>query len=50
MKRGKAAMEERYGLDELLIHTQSDWNWGYLGGMISAVRWVLGDELGNLDS
>jgi hypothetical protein len=43
-------VEERIGNAVLEEDVSSDWNWGFLNGSVSAVRWVLGDEWGNLDS
>jgi len=43
-------MEEQYGINELMSHVASDFDWGMLSGKISAIRWVLGDEWDNLDS
>lgn len=30
--------------------SDDQFSWGMLSGSISAIRWVLGDEWGNLDS
>lgn len=46
----KRLVEEQYGADELARDVESDWNWGYLSGRISALRWVLGEDWGMLDS
>jgi hypothetical protein len=35
-------------LNRLLI--DPDWEWGYLNGMVAAVRWVLGEEWDFLDT
>lgn len=42
---------EKYGEDFLLISEDSpDFDWGYLNGVLATLRWVLGDEMDNLDS
>lgn len=41
-------LEERYGHEAM--QPGSDFEWGMLSGELSALRWVLGDEWGNLDS
>ncbi|MFC9975230.1 restriction endonuclease [Spirillospora sp. NPDC127200] len=50
MLKAKKDMEERYGLDELLSHMESDFAWGMLSGKISAIRWILGYDWDMLDS
>lgn len=50
MRSAQREMEERYGVEELESHTASDWNWGFLSGKVSAIRWVLGYEWDMLDS
>ena len=42
------AIEERYGKDNLL--PADEWEWGYIQGKLSALRWVLGDEWDFLDT
>ncbi|OBY29391.1 hypothetical protein [Mycolicibacter kumamotonensis] len=49
-ERGKRRVEEQIPREVLDQDVASDWDWGFLGGSISAIRWVLGDEWGNLDS
>jgi hypothetical protein len=50
----KAPMESiinKYGNEFLPLSEESaDFDWGYINGMLSALRWVLGYELGNLDT
>lgn len=50
MLAGKRRVEEQLGLEVLEQDVSSDWNWGYLSGHVSALRWVLGSDLGMLDS
>lgn len=50
MLAAKREMEKQYGVEELAKDVESDWNWGYLSGRISARRWVLGEDWGILDS
>ena len=48
---GKEAFErilKKYGEKNLL--PESDWEWGYWSGKLSALRWVLGDDWDNLDT
>ncbi|MBF4606443.1 hypothetical protein [Curtobacterium sp. VKM Ac-1393] len=50
MLAAKREMEQQYCVEELAKDVESDWNWGYLSGRISALRWVLGEDWGMLDS
>lgn len=50
MLAGKRRVEEQVGLEILEQDLSSDWNWGYLSGHVSALRWVLGSDLDMLDS
>lgn len=50
MLKAKREVELQYGIEELAKDVESDWAWGYLSGRISAIRWVLGDHWGMLDS
>jgi hypothetical protein len=43
-------MEEQYGMEELLSHVKSDFDWGMLSGKMSAIRWVLGEDWDMLDN
>lgn len=50
MRQAMFRMEEQYGREALEKHTQSDWDWAFLSGKVSAIRWVLGYEWDMLDS
>ncbi|MBF5000344.1 restriction endonuclease [Nocardia sp. BSTN01] len=50
VRAGLRLMEEKYGTEELDRWTSSDFAWGELTGMASAIRWVLGYDWGNADS
>ncbi len=42
--------EKKYGKKSLMENVKSDWDWGFLSGKVSAIRWVLGDDWDMLDS
>lgn len=42
------AIEDRYGVDN--VGPWSDWEWGFVNGKLSALRWVLGSEWDFLDT
>ena len=50
MLRGKREAEKRFGKKSLMENMKTDWDWGFLSGKVSAIRWVLGDDWDILDS
>ncbi len=42
--------EKRFGKKSLMDNMKSDWDWGFVSGKLSALRWVLGDEWDMLDT
>lgn len=50
MRAAQREMEEKYGVELLEKDSESDWNWGFLSGKVSAIRWVLGFDWDMLDS
>jgi Restriction endonuclease len=48
--RAQRRAEKRFGKESLMENIKSDWDWGFVSGKLSALRWVLGDEWDNLDS
>jgi len=50
MRAAQRQMEEQYGMEELLSHVKSDFEWGMLSGKVSAIRWILGYDWDMLDS
>jgi len=42
--------EKRFGKKSLVENIKSDWEWGFVSGKLSAIRWVLGDEWDMLDT
>ncbi|MGA9798584.1 MAG: restriction endonuclease [Terriglobales bacterium] len=48
--RAQKRAEKRFGKQSLMDNMKSDWDWGFVSGKLSAIRWVLGDEWDNLDS
>jgi len=45
---GMREVEQRYGAEN--VGPWDDWNWGFVHGKLSALRWVLGDEWDFLDT
>lgn len=50
MLAAKRRVEEQYGKEVLDGDVASAWDWGFLSGKVSAIRWVLGYEWDMLDS
>jgi HJR/Mrr/RecB family endonuclease len=50
MLKGKREAEKRFGKKSLMANMASDWDWGFVSGKLSAIRWVLGDEWDILDT
>jgi hypothetical protein len=50
MLRGKRDAERRFGKKSLMANMASDWDWGFVSGKLSAIRWVLGDDWDMLDT
>jgi len=50
MLKGKREAEKRFGKKRLLANMASDWNWGFVSGRLSAIRWVLGEDWDVLDT
>ena len=44
-------VEAKYGGKKAMLKlVKTDFHWGLLNGKLSALRWVLGDEMDNLDT
>jgi hypothetical protein len=50
MVRGKRDAERRFSKKSLRANMASDWDWGFVSGKLSAIRWVLGDDWDMLDT
>jgi hypothetical protein len=50
MLKGKREAERRFGKKSLMANMATAWDWGFVSGKLSAIRWVLGDEWDMLDT
>jgi HJR/Mrr/RecB family endonuclease len=50
MLKGKREAERRFGKKSLMENMKTDWDWGFVSGKLSAIRWVLGEEWDMLDT
>lgn len=50
MLKQKRKAESRFGKKSLMANMASDWDWGYVSGKLSAIRWVLGEDWDMLDT
>ena len=50
MLKSMKKAEKKYGKQSLMENMKSDWDWGYLSGKVSAIRWVLGLDWDVLDT
>ncbi len=50
MLKGKREAEKRLGKKSLMANMTTDWDWGFVSGKLSAIRWVLGDDWDMLDT
>ena len=41
MLKAKLKAEKRFGKKSLMENVKSDWDWGFVSGKLSAIRWVL---------
>ena len=48
MEAAMRAIEDRYGADK--VGPWDDWEWGFVNGKLSALRWVLGSGWDFLDT
>ena len=48
--RAQRDAEKRFGKKSLVDNMKTDWDWGFVSGKLSALRWVLGDEWDMLDT
>lgn len=47
-KKSAEELEKKYGIENLGPY--SDFDWGMMNGRLETLRWVLGDDWGNLDT
>ena len=50
MLKGKRDAEKRFGKKSLMDNMKTDWDWGFVSGKLSAIRWVLGYDWDMLDT
>ena len=50
MLKAKREAEDRFGKKSLMSNMKTDWDWGFVSGKLSAIRWVLGEEWDMLDT
>jgi len=50
MLRSKRKAEKRFGKKSLMDNAKTQWDWGFVSGKLSAIRWVLGDDWDMLDT
>jgi hypothetical protein len=50
MLKSMKKAEKKYDKQSLMENMKSDWDWGYLSGKVSAIRWVLGLDWDVLDT
>jgi hypothetical protein len=50
MLKAKREAERRFGRKSLMSNVASEWDWGFVSGKLSAVRWVLGEDWDMLDT
>ncbi|MFD7757921.1 PIN domain-containing protein [Streptomyces sp. NPDC059757] len=48
VRSARTRIEEKYGIDSL--PPVNDWEWGFMHGKLSALRWILGEEWDFLDT
>jgi len=48
--RAQRKAEKRFGKKSLMDNVKTAWDWGFVSGKLSALRWVLGDEWDMLDT
>jgi len=48
--RAKREAEKRFGKKSLMDNMKTDWDWGFVSGKLSALRWVLGEDWDFLDT
>ena len=46
----KREAEKKFGKKNLFANMASNWDWGFVSGKLSAIRWVLGEDWDMLDT